>query len=211
MVLVKFINKSGERVHLYNEDGSILRVMENAKRFDRDPKSGTLRTSVISQHETPPLPQPDPKWIDEVEWEGEVSDSSPYANYKTIIFLAGNRVKLKKRLFEKVQELKWPVVTFLFKSPKMKMIRERLDRDSSVLASIFLNGIPVRKSVSPSSKYADYRHWYFVEQPVKKKLPKQMEATEIIQYGEGFRNSTELKKLAKMRFEEEEREKVKLV
>ena len=93
----------------------------------------------------------------------------------------------------------------------MKLIRERLDRDSSVLASIFLNGIPVRKSVSPSSKYSQYRYWYFVEQPVKKTAPKQMECTEIIQYGEGIRNGTELNKLAKLKAEEEKREKIKLV
>lgn len=211
MVPVRFINKSGERVILYQKDGSILKFLENGKRFDRDPNEGTLRTSVISQHEKPPPPQAQPRWIDEIEWTTEVSENSVYAPFKTIIFEDGNKVRLKKRYFWTYPKMDWPVVVFTFKSPKMKMIRERLDGDSSVLASIFLNGIPVRKSVSPSSKYSEYRNWYFVEQPVKKTAPKQMECTEIIQYGEGIRNGTELNKLAKLKAEEEEREKIKLV
>jgi hypothetical protein len=212
MVDVKFVNRSAERVLIYQEDGSVLKILESGRCWDRNPNEGTLRTSVISQHETPPPPQPKPVWISKTEWLWKgCPDNSVYAPFKTITFLDGNKVQLKKRLFWKFQELDFPVTVFLFTSKKMKMIRERLDRDSSVLASIFLNGIPVRKSVSCSSKYSKYRYWYFVEQPVKKTSPKQMEATEIIQYGERIRNSTELKKLERMRLEEEEREKFKLV
>lgn len=211
MVEVKFVNKSAEQIQLYNEDGSILKVLENAKCWNRDPKGGTLRTTIIHETESPPPPQEDPKWIDRVVWETEVADSSPYANFKTITFLDGNKIHLKKRFFWKFMELDFPVTTFLFKSNKLKIFRERLDRDLSVLASIFLNGIPVRKTVAASSKYSEYRNWYFLERLVPKDSPKQMESTEIIEWGEGIRNSTELKKLAKMRWEEREREKIKLV
>jgi len=201
MVPVRFVNKSGERVILYQEDGSILKILENGKCWDRDPASGTLRTKVISQHEIPPPSQTEPYWIDKVEWLYEkCPDRSPYAPYKTIIFLDGNKVKLKRRLFWKNPELAWPVVKFLFKSQKMKLIRERLDRDSSVLASIFLNGIPVRKSVNPLSKYAEFKNWIFSEQPIQDSNPsKQIKCSSIVQYGENERPPNELARIDELK------------
>lgn len=211
MVEVKFINKSGERVFLYQLDGSVWQILESGKCWDRNPLEGTLRTSIVSQHEAPPPPQASPKWVDKTEWTTNVPDESIYARYKTITFLDGNVVKLKKRLFWKFPEMDWPVVEFLFTSNKIKMIRERLDRDSSVLASLFLNGIPVRKTVSPLSRYAQYKRWFFQEQPVKNASPKQVTCDEIVQYGEGIRDENELDRIEELKAEEEERQKLKLV
>ncbi len=209
--IVKFVNRSGERVSLYREDGSIFKILENVG-WDRDPAGGSLRTPIISQHENPPPPQPEAVWIDRVDWIWEdCPDTHPYAPFKKITFLKGNEVRLKRRLFWKLPELEWPVVGFLFTSPKMKMIRERLDGDSSVLASIFLNGIPIRKSVSPLSRYAKYKRWFFIEQPAKKSSDKQMDNTEIIQFGKISRSSTELKRIDSLRVKEEERQKELLV
>jgi len=209
--IVKFVNKSGERVSLYREDGSIFKIIENIG-WDRDPKFGSLRTGVISQHENPPPPQADPMWINEVEWVWEdCPDSHPYAPYKTIIFLAGNRFKLKRRLFWKLPEMNWPVVSFLFESNKMKFIRERLERDFSSVASFLQNGIPIRKTVSSLSKYAEYRKWVFLEQPIKNPSPKQIGGTEIIQFGESLRSKNELDQIAELRAKEEERKKAKFV
>lgn len=206
---VKLVIKDLQNVCVINYCLIHLKILEAGKCWDRDPAEGTLRTGIISQHESPPPPQPDPVWIDEVEWIYEnCPDSSVYAAFKKITFMDGNRVRLKKRLFSKVQELRWPVVTFLFKSPKMKLIRERLDRDSSVLASIFLNGIPVRKSVDVLSKYAKFRRWYFSDEERKGSTPsKQISCSEIVQYGESIRTRTELKKIDDLKAKDEERKK----
>ncbi len=124
MITVRFVNQSSDKVVLYQPDGSVWKILESGKCWDRNPNEGTLRTSIVSQHEAPPPPQPKPVWISKTEWEWEnCPDDSPYAPYKTIVFLNGNKVKLKKRYFSKLPEMKWPVVTFLFPSPKMEMIK----------------------------------------------------------------------------------------
>ena len=205
MVSVKFINKSGDRIILYQEDGSILKILENGRCWDRDPAGGTLRTTVLHQHETPPPPQPQPRWIDKTEWiYEECPDGSPYAPFKTITFLDRNEVRLKRRLFWKLPEMKWPCVTFLFRSDKMKMIKERLDRDPSSEATIFYNGIPSRKTVDPLSKYASYKRWFFSEERIQNPSYKQIETCELIQYGTNIRSINELEKIAELRIKNEE-------
>jgi len=148
----------------------------------------------------------------EVEWLYEsCSELSPYAPYKKIIFMDGNVVRLKKRLFWKLPELPFPYVTFLFKSGKMKLIRERLDYDSSVLASVFLNGIPVRKTVQLKSKYARFKRWNFIDRPMQNAIPsKQIRSTELIQFGEDERSPKEVFRIDELRVEEE-RQNIQLV
>lgn len=205
MVEVKFVNRSAERVLIYQEDGSVLKILESGGCWDRNPNEGTLRTSVISQHETPPPPQPKPVWISKTEWLWENCPiTAPYAPFKTITFLDGNEVQLKKRLFWKFPEMKWPCVTFLFRSDKMKMIKERLDRDPSSEATIFYNGIPSRKSVNPLSKYASYKRWFFSEERIQNPSYKQIETCELIQYGTNIRSINELEKIAELRIKNEE-------
>lgn len=212
MVTVKFVNRSAERVLIYQEDGSVLKIMESAKCFDRDPAGGELRTVVLHQNEEPVPPQSKPKWIKETEWVyEECSEHSNYAPFKMIIFEAGNEVKLKRRHFWKFPEMDWPVVTFLFESNRMKLIKDRLEGEYSGEASIFLNGIPVRKTVSPLSKYAQYQKWFFCEQPMKNANPKQIGNREIIQFGESLRSKNELEKIEVLRAKAKEREKAKLV
>ena len=200
MVKVKFVNKSGERVTLY-QGGGILRILEPGNRWNRDPSEGTLRTTVVMDENMKfPPPRPGPRWIKETEWVWEeCPEGSMYAPFRTITFLDGNEVKLKRRPRWKAPEMKWPVVTFLFKSHKMKMIKERLDRDMSSEASVFYNGIPVRKTVHPLSKYAPFKKWIFDEVMVLKDSNppyKQMiEAYETTERGEDSRSGDELAKI----------------
>ena len=49
MVKVKFVNKSGERVFLYQQGGGILRVLESGQKWNRDPKEGTLGTVMVDE------------------------------------------------------------------------------------------------------------------------------------------------------------------
>ena len=213
-VTVHFINKSGERVRLY-ESGGILKILEPGKRFNRDPAEGTLRTTVVmdTQMKFPP-PGAKPYWIDKVEWLWEeCPESSMYAPYRTIVFLDGNEVKLKKRPGWKPPELKWPVVTFLFKSRKMKILRERLDREAGE-ARVFHNGIPIRITVHPLSRYAPFKNWIFEEVLAQKdKNPyggALMQEFEMIGRGEGKRSATELEKIAELKVKDEERRKLGL-
>lgn len=209
--VVKFCNKSGERISLYREDGSIFKIIENVG-WDRPPSEGTLRTGIISQHERPVADQAEPLFIDRVEWVWEdCPDTHPYAPFKKITFLNGNKVLLKRRHFWKLPEMDFPVVSFLFESDKMKFIRDRLEFDFLSEASIFLNGIPVQRSVSPLSKYAQYRNWYFCEQPMKQVNPKQIGNREIVQFGERLRGRKELEQIEVLKTEAEEREKHKFV
>lgn len=198
MVPVRFVNKSGERIILYQEDGSVLKILENGRCWDRPPSEGTLRTSVISQHEAPPPPQPDPVWIDETEWKTEVFETSVYAPFKTITFLDGNEVRLKKRLFWKLPEMDWPVVQFIFRSTRMKLLKERLEGEIGGETSIFLNGIPVRKTVDVTSKYAEWKRWVISDDNEDK---------ELRQSGESYRSSSELARITDFRLKEEERKK----
>lgn len=209
--VVKFCNKSEERVSLYREDGSIFKIIENVG-WDRDPNSGTLRTGIISQHENPVPDQEEAYWIDEVDFVwNDCPDSHPYAPYKKITFISGNRVVLKRRHFWKLPEMDFPVVSFLFESDRLKLMKDRLEGDFAVEATIFLNGIPVRKTVSANSKYAQYRNWFFCEQPMKQANPKQIGNREIIQFGERLRGRKELDQLKLLKAEAGERAKFKLV
>ncbi|MCK4820704.1 hypothetical protein KA005_33370, partial [bacterium] len=92
-VKVQFVNQSSEKITLYRQDGSVLKVLEAGKRWNRDPKEGTLSTVVVGGEQKFPPPRPQPHWIDKIEWvweecpEGEI-----YAPYRTITFLDGNQV-----------------------------------------------------------------------------------------------------------------------
>jgi hypothetical protein len=213
MVKVKFVNKSGERVTLY-QGGSILRILEPGKRWNRDPAEGTLRTTVVMDENMKfPPPRPGPKWIDEMEWvweecpEGEI-----YAPFRTITFLDNNVVKLKRRPFWKLPEMKWPVVTFLFKSRKLQIYNLCLDR--SGFSATFYNGIPVRITVHPLSRYAPFKKWIFDEAEVlKDKNPfgGGMEKTyETTERGEDKRPAAELEKIEQLKKKDEERRKLGL-
>jgi hypothetical protein len=214
MVSVKFVNKSGEEVTLHHQDGSVLNVLESGKRWNRDPKEGTLSTvAVDSCHgQKFPPPRAKPHWIEETEWIGEVPDDSIYAPYRTITFLDGNEVKLKRRPFWKEPDMAWPVVTFLFNSHRMKVHKERLDHYQAADASVFYNGIPCRLTVDPLSKYAPFKNWIFSEVMELKELDpltKQViETYEITQHGEGKRPAGELEKIEKLKAEAEERKKL---
>jgi len=215
MLKVKFVNKSGEEITLYRQDGSVLKVLEAGKRWNRDPSEGTLGTVVVGGAQNFPPPRPQPRWIEKVEWVWEeCPEDSIYAPFRTITFLDNNVVKLKRRPFWKPPEMNWPVVTFLFKSHKMKMIKERLDKDISSDAAVFYNGIPCRRTVNPLSKYAPYKKWIFDEvmelrdsNPPKKEM---IEAYESIERGEEKRSFTELEKIAELRIKDEERKKLSL-
>lgn len=209
--IVKFCNTSGERISLYREDGSIFKIIENVG-WNRDPAGGTLRTGIISQHENPVPDQEEAYWIDEVDFVwNDCPNTHPYAPFKKITFLKGNQIKLTRRNFWRLPEMDWPVVTFLFESPKIKFMKDRLEPTFSSEPIIFLVHIPTRVSVDPLSKYAKYRNWFFCEQPMKKVSPKQIGTTEIVQFGERLRGRKELEKIEELRAEAEEREKAKLV
>lgn len=217
-VKVRFVNESGEKVTLYRQDGSVLKVLEEGKRWNRDPKLGTLSTvSVDEAHgQKFPPPRPGPKWIDKTEWTwNECPDDSIYAPFRTITFLDNNVVKLKRRPFWKAPQMEWPCVLFLFKSHKMKMIRERLDKDISSFPETFYNGIPVRLTVSPISKYAPYRKWIFDEvMELKDANPPyktMVETYEMTEHGEDERPAAELEKIAELKAKDEERKKLGLV
>jgi len=214
-VTVHFINKSGERVELYRTDGSILRVLESGKRWNRDPKEGTLDTVHVDEVHGQKFPprRERPYWIDKTEWTyEECHESEIFAPFRTIIFMDNNVVKLRKRPRWKPPELKWPVVTFLFKSHKMKMIKERLDHDMLSEASIFYNGIPVRRTVHALSKYAPYKKWFFSEvmelKDVNPPYRTMAETYEITEHGESKRPAAELEKIEQLKKEAEERRKL---
>ena len=111
--------------------------------------------------------------------------------------------------------MKWPIVSFLFKSHNMKAHAERLDRDGFGSAAVFYNGIPVRISVHALSKYAPYKNWVFSEAMVLRDANppyKQMvEYYEITRHGEGKRPATELEKIAELKVKDEERQNLGLV
>lgn len=217
MVKVKFVNKSGEEVTLYRQDGSVLNVLKEGQCWNRDPKEGTLSTvAVDSCHgQKFPPPRARPHWIKETEWIGEVPDDSIYAPYRTVIFADGNIVKLRKRPHWKEPEMAWPCVLFLFKSHRMKVHKERLDHYQAADASVFYNGIPVRLTVDPLSKYAPFKNWFFSETMKLKELDpltKQMiETYEITQHGEDKRPANELQKIAELEKKDEERRKLGLI
>jgi len=213
MVKVKFVNKSGEEVTLY-QGGSILRVLGAGKRWNRDPKEGTLSTVAVDSCHGKKFPPPraKPYWIKETEWIGEVPDDSIYAPFRTIIFEDGNVVKLRKRPFWKPPEMKWPVVTFLFRSHKMNIHKERLDCHQAADATAFYNGIPVRLTVDPLSKYAGFKKWFFDEvMELKDANPPyktMVEIYEITQHGEEKRSADELQRIAELKKKDEERRKL---
>jgi len=215
MVKVKFVNKSGERVTLY-QGGSILRVLEPGQRWNRDPSEGTLRTTaVMDENMKFPVLRQRPYWIEKTEWIWEECPKGEiYAPYRTITFLDGNQVKLKKRPKWKEPQMRWPVVTFLFLSHKMKLIKLHLDRGFSSEPTTFYNGLPHRMSVDPLSKYAPYKNWIFDEAPVQKdKNPfggAMVEEFEMIERGEDKRSATELEKIAELKAKDEERQKLGL-
>jgi hypothetical protein len=110
--------------------------------------------------------------------------------------------------------MKWPIVTFLFKSHRMKMHKERLDSDMLSEASVFYNGIPVRLTVDPLSKYAPFKNWFFDETMVTKDAnapyKTMAESYEITQHCEGKRPAAELEKIAELKVKDEERRKLGL-
>ena len=123
--------------------------------------------------------------------------------------------KIRKRPHWKPLEMKWPIVTFLFKSHRMKMHKERLDSDILSEASVFYNGIPCRLTVYALSKYAVYRKWIFDEvmelrdgNPPYKQI---VESFEIVEHGEDKRPATELEKIAELKVKDEERKKLGLL
>ncbi len=212
MVKVKFVNKSGERVTLY-QGGGILRILEPGNRWNRDPSEGTLRTTVVMDENMKfPPPRPGPRWIKETEWVWEeCPEDSIYAGYRTITFMPDNEVKLKRRPGWIESEMEWPCVLFLFKSRKLKIYQLHLDRGVSSFPATFYNGIPVRISVHPLSKYAPFKKWIFDEAPAQKDknpfgggMEKTFETTE---HGENKRPAAELEKIEQLRKEDEERRK----
>ena len=217
MVKVRFVNQSAEKVVLHQQGGSIIKVLEEGKRWDRDPKEGTLGTVVVAgDHQKFPAPRPQPKFIDKVEWiYEECPEDSIYAPFRTIIFADNNVVKLRKRPHWKAPQMEWPCVLFLFKSHNIKMHKERLDRDGFGSAAVFHNGIPVRLTVHALSKYAPYRKWIFDEAMVLKDAnppyKTMVESYEIVQRGEDKRPATELARIAELKAKDEERRKLGLV
>jgi hypothetical protein len=215
MVKVKFVNKSGERVTLY-QGGGILRILEPGNRWNRDPSEGTLRTTVVMDENMKfPPPRPGPRWIKETEWVWEeCPEGSMYAPFRTITFLDGNEVKLKRRPRWKAPEMKWPCVLFLFKSRKLKIHKLHLDRDVSSFPATFYNGIPVRISVHPLSKYAPFKKWIFDEAPAQKDgnppFKNMKEVYEMTERGEQKRTPAELEKIAELKAKDEERRKLGL-
>ena len=217
MVTVRFINRSAERVILHQAGGSMLKVLEAGKCWNRDPSEGTLGTVVVGgKDQSFPAPRAKPYWIKETEWTwNECPDDSSYAPFKMIVFLDGNKVKLKRRPFWKSPEMQWPVVTFLFKSHKMKMHRERLDKDIASDAAVFYNGIPCRRTVNPLSKYAPYKNWIFDEAMVLRDanppMKQMIESYEIIELGEDKRPDSELERISKLKAKDEELKELGLV
>jgi len=217
MVKVKFVNRSAEEVILYQQNGSILGTLGAGKCWNRDPKEGTLETVVVAgDHQKFPAPRPQPKFIDKVEWiYEECPEDSIYAPFRTIIFVGGNIVKLRQRPHWKPPEMEWPVVTFLFKSHRMKTHKERLDRDGFGSAAVFYNGIPCRLTVNALSKYAPYQKWIFSEvmelRDANPPFKQMIEAYEITEHGEDKRPGTELEKIAELKAKDEERRKLSLV
>lgn len=217
MVKVKFVNKSGDRVTLYEGRG-LLKIMEPGKRWNRDPSEGTLRTVHVDEthgQKFPP-PRPKPYWIDKTEWLWEeCPDNSIYAPFRTVIFEDGNVVKLKRRPFWRFPKMAWPVVTFLFHSHKIKMHKEHLDKDVSSMPATFYNGLPVRRTVNPLSKYASWKNWIFSEvMELKDANPPyktMVESFEMTEHGEGKRPATELEKIEQLKKEAEERRKLALI
>ena len=218
MLKVRFVNRSAERIFLYQQGGSILRILEPGKRWNRDPSEGTLRTTVVMDEHMkfPPL-RPGPKWIDETEWVWEeCPEGSMYAPFRTITFLDGNEVKLKRRPRWKAPEMKWPCVLFLFKSRKLKIHKLHLDRDVSSEPATFYNGIPQRITVHPLSKYAPFKRWIFDEAEVLKDGNPpyggaMVKTYELVECGEDERPGTELEKIAELKKEAEERRKLGLI
>ena len=215
MLNVHFINKSSERVTLYQDGGGgILRILEPGKRWNRDPAEGTLRTVTVFDEDMkfPPL-RPGPKWIDETEWVwDECPEGEIYAPFRTIVFEDNNVVKLKRRPRWKAPEMKWPVVEFLFLSHKMKIYQLHLDRDLSTSARVFYAGIPVRLTVDPLSRYAGWKRWIFDEElilkdvnPPFKNMKQVYQSTER---GEGKRSATELERIVELKAKDEERQKL---
>ena len=202
MVKVRFVNESGEEVTLYQQNGSILGTLGAGKCWNRDPKKGTLSTVAVDSCHGQKFPprRAGPRWIEKTEWTWEeCPDDSIYAPYRSITFQDNNVVRLKRRPFWKLPDMKWPTVTFLFKSHKMKMQKEHLDKDMSSEPAVFYNGIPCRRTVNPLSKYAPYKKWIFDEvmvlrdsNPPKKEM---IEAYENAEYGEDRRSGDELAKI----------------
>lgn len=194
MQTVWFVNRSGERVTLYKGNG-LLKNLEPAQRWDRDPDEGTMRTVVLHEKQTPPALVPEPKWIKETEWIYETCpEESIFAPFTKVIFLPENKVELMKRSFWRAPKLDWPVVSFLFKSPKMKIFKIFLDGSLGGTAISFYNGIPMRITVNPLSKYAEWNRWNIEDER---------------EWGAGRRGESELHKIADIRFESEERLKRK--
>ena len=217
MVKVRFVNESSEKVTLYRTDGSVLRVLESGKRWNRDPKEGTLDTVHVDEVHGQKFPprRARPYWIAQTEWTyEECHDSEIYAPYRTIIFEDGNVVKLKRRPFWKPPQMAWPIVTFLFNSHRMKMHKQRLDHHQAADASVFHNGIPVRLTTDPLSKYAPYRKWFFSETMVLKDVNPpyrtMAETYEITEHGESKRPAAELEKIEQLKKKAEERKKLSL-
>lgn len=194
MQTVWFTNKSGDRIILYEGNG-LLKVLEPAQRWDRDPDEGTIRTVVLHENQTPPAIIPAPKWIKETNWIYEnCPEESIYAPFTKVIFLPENGIELMKRSFWRPPTMDWPVVSFLFKSPKMKLQKIFLDKSLGGSAVSFYNGIPMRVTVNPLSKYAEWNRWNFTDEK---------------EWGEKKRGGSELHKLSDIRVAEEERLKRK--
>ena len=122
--------------------------------------------------------------------------------------------KIRKRPRWKPPEMEWPIVSFLFKSHKMKAHAERLDRDGFGSAAVFHNGIPVRITVSPLSRYAPFKKWIFDEELVMKDsnppFKIMVKAYESTEYGADKRPVDELQRIAELRAKDEERKKLGL-
>ena len=211
MVKVKFINKTGVRVRIY-QPGGILHILEPALRWD---KVDNLNTVVVMDTKMKfPRPQIAPKWIKQTEWLWEDVDLySIYAPFRTVTFLPGNEVKLRKRPHWEPPKMAWPVVTFEFRSHSME-IQTMQHLALSTMAVNLPNKIPMRISVDPLSKYAPFENYFFDEKlvlkdvnPPFKTMKKVYESTE---YGQKKRPTDELAKIAELKSKEEEREKLGL-
>ncbi|MCK4819846.1 hypothetical protein KA005_29040 [bacterium] len=208
---VKFVNKSGGRITLYEGSG-ILKILEPGKRWNRPPEEGTLDTRVVMDTDMKfPPPREKPYWIDKVEWVwDECPEGSIYAPYRTITFLDGNQVKLKRRPRWTAPEMDWPCVEFLFKSHTMKM--QTMHLGLSTMATTLYNGIPMRITVDPLSKYAEWKKWIFDEELILKDVDppfKNMkEVYEATEHGEDKRGTAELEKIAELVKKNEERIKL---
>jgi hypothetical protein len=202
---VHFINKTGARVRIY-QPGGILHILEPALRWD---KVDNLNTVVVMDDKMKfPPRQPDPKWIKQTEWVWEEADVySIYAPFRTVIFLPGNKVKLRRRPHWQEPEMAWPVVTFLFKSQSMEL--QTMQLGLSTMAVSLPNKIPMRISVDPLSKNAPYENYFFDEQLVLKDadppFKNMKEVYESTEYGGRKRPADELQKIAELKEKDEER------